>query len=401
MTPRERILSALKHSETDRIPVDLGGMDSTGITAVAYNNLKNYLGIKTGKTRVFDPYQQVAIVEKEILDFVRGDVLPVFPEPKRWKVSKLPDGSLCEIPERWNPEAVENGAEQVRDSQGRIIAKRPANSWYFEPCYYPLALLNTTKEIEAKKEVFENFDWPSFADETIEQLGEKAKKLYETTEYALMGNFAVHIFMGGQLLRGFEQFMMDLILEPEIAHCVLDNLTESYIRRFEKYARYVGPYVQIINVNDDLGTQDGFQISPQIYRKIIKPYQKRLYQFIKKNFDGYLFLHSDGSIYQIIPDLIEIGVDIINPVQFTAKDMNLERLKKQFGKDITFWGGGCDTQKILPYKDPETVKQHVKKCIETLAPGGGFVFCQVHNIQPDVPPENIVAMYEAVKEFYS
>ncbi|MCM8788401.1 MAG: methyltransferase [Candidatus Omnitrophica bacterium] len=401
MTPRQRILKALKHSETDRIPVDLGAMDSTGITAVAYNRLKKYLGIESGRTRVFDTFQQVCVVEESILKAVNANVLPVFPAPARWKPAIGPDGSFCEIPERWNPVRQVDGSENVYDNDGRVIAKRSANSWYFEPTFFPLANATTVKEIESKKEIFENFDWPYYADETIEELGKRAEHFYYETDYALMGNFAVHIFMGAQLLRGFEQFMMDLILEHKIAECIFDNLVESYIKRFENYARYVGPYVQIVNVNDDLGTQYGLQISPQLYRKIVKPYQKKLYQFIKKNFHGYLFLHSDGSIYDIIPDLIEIGVDIINPVQFTAKNMELEKLKKEFGKDITFWGGGCDTQNILPYARPSKVKEHVKRCVETLAPEGGFVFCQVHNIQPDVPPENIMAMYEAVREFHS
>lgn len=401
MTSRQKILESLKHRETNVIPVDLGGMDSTGITASAYNRLKKYLGIQKGSTKVYDPFQQIAEVEPEILQIVGADVLPVFPKPSGWKEWKLPDGTICEIPERWNPELLQDGSEVVRDSAGKIIARRPAKSWYFEPCYYPLAGLQSVKEIESRQDVFENFDLPFFVDETVEQLGEKAKRLYLTTQYALMGNFAVHIFMGGQLLRGFEQFMTDLLLEPEIAECIFDNLVESYIKRFDRYARFIGPYVQIINVNDDLGTQDSLQISPSLYRKVVKPYQRKLYQHIKRNFNGYLFLHSDGAIYEIIPDLIEIGVDIINPVQFTAKDMDLEKLKKEFGKDITFWGGGCDTQKILPHADKTKVKEHVKKCIETLAPGGGFVFCQVHNIQPDVPPENIMAMYEAVREFHS
>lgn len=168
-----------------------------------------------------------------------------------------------------------------------------------------------------------------FVDEIIEQIGEKAKRLYETTDYALMGNFAVHIFMGGQLLRGFEQFMIDLVLEPKIAECIMDKLAESYIRRFEKYNMYVGPYVQIINVNDDLGTQEGLQIPPKLYRKIIKPYQKRLYRFIKEKSKGYLFLHSDGSIYDIIPDLIDAGVDIINPVQFYCKKHGTGKIEKR------------------------------------------------------------------------
>ncbi|HOK79405.1 MAG TPA: uroporphyrinogen decarboxylase family protein [bacterium] len=400
MTPRERILNAIRHQPVDRIPIDLGGMDSTGITAVAYNKLKNYLGIKTGKTQVYDPYQQVAIVEPEVLKIVDADVLPVFPEPKNWKSAKLPDGSYCEIPDRWNPVKLEDGSEQVVDMTGKVIAKRPKNCWYFEVVDFPLANARSIRDIESRKDIFENFDWPFFVDETIEEIGKKAQHLYQSTDYALMGNFAVHVFMGAQLLRGFEQFMMDLVLQPEIAECIFDNLVNAYIERFRKYKKYVCDYVQIVNVNDDLGTQQGLQISPIVYRKLVKPYQKKLYQFIKES-GVFLFLHSDGSIYDVIPDLIEMGVDIINPVQFTAENMQLEKLKSKFGKYITFWGGGCDTQHILPYAEPNEVKRHVHKCIRILSKGSGFVFCQIHNIQPDVPPENIMAMYEAVKEFYS
>ncbi|HPO51576.1 MAG TPA: uroporphyrinogen decarboxylase family protein [bacterium] len=400
MTPRERILNAIRHQPVDKIPVDLGGMDSTGITAVAYNKLKKFLGITSGKTKVYDPYQQLAIVEQEILNIIGADVLPVFPEPGRWKSAKLPDGSLCEIPARWNPLQLEDGSEHVLDGNGKVIAKRPENCWYFEVVDFPLAQAQSIRDIESRRDIFENFDWPFFVDETIEDLGKKAKHLYETTDYALMGNFAVHVFMGAQLLRGFEQFMMDLVLQPEIAECIFDHLVNAYIERFKKYRKHVCDYVQIVNVNDDLGTQQGLQISPVMYRKLVKPYQKKLYQFIKES-NVFLFLHSDGSIYDIIPDLIEIGVDIINPVQFTAENMQLEKLKKEFGKYITFWGGGCDTQHILPYAEMQQVKTHVQQCVKILSQGSGFVFCQIHNIQPDVPPENIMAMYEAVHDFHS
>lgn len=179
----------------------------------------------------------------------------------------------------------------------------------------------------------------------------------------------------------------------------MENLTNIFIKRFDKYNQAVGEYVQIVNVNDDLGMQDGPQISPELYRRIVKPYQNRLYQYIKKISKVYLFLHTDGSVYDFIPDFIEIGVDILNPVQFNCKNMELKRLKREFGKNIVFWGGGCDTQKILPYGSPDEVKKHVKECMGELAPGGGFVFNQLHNIQADVPPENVMAMYEAVKEW--
>lgn len=187
------------------------------------------------------------------------------------------------------------------------------------------------------------------------------------------------------------------MINKNLAECIMDNLSNTYIERFNRYFPAIGRHVDIINVNDDLGMQDSTMVSPGIYREMVKPYQAKIYRHIKKLSGKYLFLHSDGSIYDIIPDLIEIGVDILNPVQFSCRNMELPRLKKEFGKDLTFWGGGCDTQKVLPFATPEEVKKHVRECVSILKPGGGFVFNQLHNIQSDVPPENIMAMYEAVR----
>jgi len=399
MNHRERVLVALEHKEPDRIPIDLGGMDSTGIVGISYNNLKKYLGIKGGKTQIFDPYQQVVKVEEEVLKRIGADVLPVLFEPKKWKSSKLPDGSPCEIPEKWNPITQEDGSQVVLDEKGIARAKMPKDGYYFDPINPPLQKANSVKEIENNLKYIEIFDWPFYWDEDYQDLERKAKHLYENTDYALIGNFAAHIFAAGQLLRGFEQFMVDLISNQKIAQCIMENLVNTFIKRFDKYNQAIGKYIQIISVNDDLGMQDGPQISPALYRKMVKPYQRRLYQYIKRNSNLYLFLHTDGSVYEFIPDFIEMGIDILNPVQFTCKNMELKKLKREFGKDIVFWGGGCDTQNVLPFFTPKKVKEHVKKCISILAPGGGFVFTQIHNILADIPPENIMAMYEAVREW--
>ncbi len=399
MNKRERVLTALRHKEADRVPVDLGAMDSTGIMAIAYNRLKKFLKMEEGTTRVFDPYQQVAIVEDSILERVHGDVKPVMTGPRKWKPSRLPDGSPCEIPERWNPEFLADGSQVVRDADGFVIAKMPADGIYFEPVGYPLRDVQTVAEVEKRRSVFESVDWPDFADEDFGDLGRKARELHEKTDYALMGNFCAHIFAGAQLLRGYDTFLLDLLVNPALAECVMNELAEAYIRRFDRYIEAVGPYVQIINVNDDLGTQNAPMISPALYRKMVKPYQGKLYRYIKSRFQGFLFLHSDGSIYALIPDLIAIGVDILNPVQLSAAHMDPRKLKAEFGRDITFWGAGCDTQRVLPYGTPREVRDEVRRRIEELAPGGGFVFNQVHNIQADVPPENIMAMYEAAAKY--
>ena len=184
-----------------------------------------------------------------------------------------------------------------------------------------------------------------------------------------------------------------------LAYCLMENLMEVYMERVSKYADAVGDYVQVIEVNDDLGSQSGPQLAPALYRKMIKPYHKKLWRYIKEKTGCYLLLHSCGSVYDFIPDLIEMGIDAINPVQVSARNMDTARLKKEFGSEISFWGGGCDTQRVLPFGTPDEVEEEVRRRIDDLAPGGGFVFTQVHNIQPDVSPENIMAMYSALDKY--
>ena len=193
--------------------------------------------------------------------------------------------------------------------------------------------------------------------------------------------------------------MMDLAGDAEFAGYLLDRLLEANLQVLEQVLGVVKDHVQIIMTGDDLGTQESTQMSPDLYRKVVKPRHKKLYQYIKEHSNAYLFLHSCGAIYEFIPDFIEMGVDILNPVQISAKGMEPKRLKKAFGKDITFWGGGCDTQKILPFGTPKEIEEEVKRRIGEFAPGGGFVFAPVHNIQVGVPPENMVALYEAARKY--
>ncbi|HNQ35514.1 MAG TPA: uroporphyrinogen decarboxylase family protein [bacterium] len=397
-TSRERVLAALSHREPDRVPVDLGAMDSTGITAIAYNRLKKHLGLAAGHTRIFDPYQQVVKVEESVYRHIPGDVRPLMPEPDRWKPVLLADGSAAEVPERWNPETQPDGSQVIRDAAGAIRSRMPAGGYYFEFVNPPLQHLEEPAGLDEHRALIENFDWPGFCDGGFEAMAGRAEALERQGQYAVMGNFAVHFFAAGQLLRGFEQFLVDLAINPEMVHGLLGRLADAYLERFERFHAALAGRVQVVNVNDDLGSQEGLLLSPALYRKLVRPYQERLYRRIREC--GYhLFLHTDGSVYDLIPDFIEMGVDILNPVQFTCRNMELEKLKREFGRDLTFWGGGIDTQNVLPRATPAQVREAVKRSLALLAPGGGFVFNQVHNIQPDVPPENILAMYEAVREF--
>jgi len=394
MNSRERVVTTLKHKEPDRVPLDLGAMLSTGIMGIAYNKLKAYLGIRGGRTRMYDLGQQLAEPEIGVLELIGADVLPLFvSEPKKWKPSTLPDGSPCEVPEWFNPETLPDGSQVLRDEQGHIVSKMPKGGYYFDSVYHPLASINTIQELG---------QYPFYApiDEAmLQDLHERAKHLYETTEYALMLNGAGSIYEWAQGLRGWDVFMMDLASDPAFASALLARLVEAHIQRLEQILPAVEGYIQVIQVGDDLGMQNGPQLSPRLYRKVVKPWYKTFYQYIKEHTGAYLFLHTCGSVYEFIPDFIEMGVDILNPVQVSAKDMDTQRLKREFGKDITFWGGGCDTQRVLPFGTPAEVREEVKKRMDDLAPGGGFVFNQAHNIQAGVPPENIMAMYEAVREF--
>ena len=391
------MITALQHKEPDIVPLDLGATDSSGIMGVAYNKLKERLGISS-KTQVFDVMQMIAKVEPSVINVIGVDAVPLLIEPKRWKSWILSDGTEVEIPQKANLQRLADGGIVHLGEDGTVLTRCPAGGLYFEPVCHPFANIKSIKEIEAGKKIFESVDWPAHLDEDFDDLREKAKKLYHQTDHAIVGNLCIHLFAAGQGLRGFEQFLIDIMLDKGLVHCLMDNLVEAYIPRIDKYIEAVGPYIQVILVNDDLGTQTGLQLAPSLYREMIKPYHRKLWQYIKRKSGKPLLLHSCGSIYELIPDLIEMGIDAINPVQVSALNMDTKRLKKEFGKDITFWGGGCDTQNVLCRGTVEDVKEEVRRRMDDLAPGGGFVFCQVHNILADVPVENILAMYAEFRD---
>ena len=393
MTRRARIQAALSHRETDRIPVDLGASESSGIMGIAYNRLKSHLGIE-GQTRIYDLSQMIAKVEVPVLEAVGADAMPLLIEPKHWKFWTLQEGSPAVVPAKMELERLGNGDWIQRGSDGTVVARCPRGGIYFDTVWHPLENARTSEDIDAGQPFIESFDWPSYLDEGYEDLREKARALHENTDYFIVANLWVHVFAAGQILRGFANFMTDLVLDKPLAHRLMGNLVDAYLARVDRYLDAVGEYVDIIQVNDDLGTQTGPQLSPALYREMVKPYHRRLWEYIKQRSGKPLLLHSCGSVYDLIPDLIEIGVDALNPVQVSAANMDSKKLKAEFGDEITFWGGGCDTQNVLSRAAPAQVRAEVRRRVDDLAPGGGFVFCQVHNIQADVPAENILAMYE-------
>lgn len=346
LSSRERILKALEHKEPDRVPVDLGGMDCSGITGIAYNRLKNYWGLKAGETRIYNVVLQVALVEPEVLRRINADVMPIslrIGGQRRWKPWLLPDGSSCQVPEDFNPQKLPDGSLVLRDKGNRIVQKMPSHGYYFDTVYHPLSAASCLSDLK-------EYDFDIAVDETdLNLLEENAKNLYETMDYALMLNNTGSIYESALGLRGWGNFMMDLVADPKFAGYLLDKLLEASIQRLEQILPRVKGYVQIVEVGDDLGMQDGPQLSPDLYRKLVKPRHKKFYQYIKEHSDGYLFLHSCGSICEFISDFIEMGVDILHPVQVGAKNMDSKRLKKEFGKDIVFWGGRVRYPKSITF----------------------------------------------------
>jgi len=413
MTRRERVLRTISHREPDRVPIDLGAMRSTGITAVAYRRLKEHLGIVEGDTYVYDVVQQLALPEDPILDYVESDVVDLgrffLRDQADWKPFTLPDGAAAKIPAYINFVPHDGGWLALND-KGETIGAMPQGAYYLSQTRYPLKDWDGAdfSVLDRLPEIMDDVTWSALpcapyhkplTPEHLADIRRRAKLLYETTDYAVMVAFGANLLEWGQYLCRMDQFLIDLVENRRKAEALLDKLVEMHLANLIKILEAVEGYVQIIQMGDDFGTQQALEISPRMYREVFKPRQRLIFETVKKRSSLHLFLHSCGAIADILPDLIDVGVEIINPVQTSARGMDPARLKSEFGKDITFWGGGCDTQRVLPLGSPEEIEAHVRERMATLAPGGGFVFTQVHNIMPHVPPRNVTAMYDAVKKF--
>jgi len=414
MTSRERVLAAIAHREPDKVPIDLGAMRSTGITAVAYGSLKKYLGLSGGSTDVYDVVQQLAQPEDPILDYFEADVIDLgrafLTADIDWKDFTLPDGSAARIPASAGLEADGEGGWIFRSPEGTALGSMPKGAYYLSQVYFPLldwdgrdlSVLDRLPESMARVTwaALPTAPWHKpLSKEHLADIRKKAKRLSETTDYAVMAGFGGNLLEWGQYLCRNDQFLIDLIESPPKAEALIDRLTGMHLENLELFLDAVEGYVQIIQMGDDLGTQLAPQISPAMYRRFFKPRHKLIFERVRRRSGLHLFLHSCGAIAPLLPDLIETGVEIINPVQTSARGMEPERLKREFGKDLTFWGGGCETQSVLPNGTEREIDEHVRRRFEILAPGGGFVFTQVHNIMPNVPPRNILAMIEAAKTY--
>jgi len=397
---------AVDHREPDRVPIDLGGHRSSGIMAIAYNKLKQFLGIKTGDIYVYDFVQQLAIIEPEMLDCFGVDTVELGRgfslDPDDWDDWVLPDGTPCKIPAFIHP-VKEGGNWHITHDDGTLIGIQKAGSLYVEQTCFPLAGAEEDP-LNDLASVFDKVVWsaagtppaPIGYDEAgLVKLAAGAQRLRAATDRAIIGLFGGNLLENSQFLYGMANFYMMLASEPARVERLLDRLVEMHLENIEKFLTAVGPYIDIVLFGDDLGMQTGPQISPRMFHEFFQPRYKIMWEAVKRMGDVKIMLHSCGGIQPLLPGLIEAGLDIIQPVQTTSKAMEPERLKREFGKDICLWGGGCDTREVLPRGTAEQVAEDVRRRVATFAPGGGYVFQQVHNIMADVPPENIVAMLEA------
>jgi uroporphyrinogen decarboxylase len=379
MKPRERVMQALNHKEPDRVPIDLGATIVSSIVKQTYIELKQYLGMPVEQIKMLDYVQQLPYVDHELMERFEVDFRMVqLPAATAVGVDIFEEGRYFAFFDRW----------------GSKLHMPKTDGLYFDWVDFPIK--------ESTMDALDHYRWPRpDPPEVNRQLGLEAKALYETTDYALVGSAVIGggIFEQPARVMGLQNFLMALIAEPTFADRLMETITDIYIESCNRYLEQVGKYIQVFTYWDDLTGQNGWIISPEIYRKLVKPKQKRLVEAIRKKTDAKLFYHSCGATRGLIPDLIEIGFDIINPVQVSAKGMNTRELKRDFGQDIVFWGGGVDTQQVLPFGKPKEVIDEVKRRIDDLAPGGGFVFAAVHNIQAFVPPENIVATFDTARKY--
>lgn len=395
MNSRERILTAIQHREPDRLPIDLNGTAATAIAAMAYNQLAPRLGVDE-PPKIWDPYQLIAEPDAAILARFGSDTLAVpLPIPgldledPQWKPWTLPDGSPGMVPAGFDPVEQPNGDLLV--SSGPFVHRLPVGGYYFDQIRYPLAEASTVQEIE-------RFHIPDFTPAQLAWMGNIARQARENTDKFVMCRYRSSLLERACELRGWDRFFMDLAGEPKIAQALIELIANFYLRNLPAFLEHIGRYAHIVVNHDDLGNQNSTLISPRMYRQMFKPYHRQIYNYIKANSDLYIYMHSDGNIRKLIPDLIEIGVDVLNPLQFSARDMDAAEIKREFGRDITFWGAGIDTQSTLPYGTPQQVAEEVERQIDILAPGGGYVFATVHNIQANVPPKNIISLYDTALE---
>jgi uroporphyrinogen decarboxylase len=414
MNSRERIIASINHQKPDKVPVDMGATTSSGISAIAYSNLLKHISREDLPVLIYDVVQQLAQPDDFVLERFGVDSVDIGRTyndgPTDWYPVTMTNGATAYYPLWFKSEKQADGSFLTFDSDGScVISKMPAGGTFFDQCYFPYSNgypsdfsrlddeMNMVMWARYPRSPWDHASEPDF----YTRLREKALRLRQNTDKALVLGCGCNLFEWGTFLRRMDHFLMDLICEEDKVEALLDQLLERHLKKLEKVCSALGDVVDIIKFGDDFGMTTGPFMSTEKYRQLFKPRLRQLCDYVKKHSKMHILLHSCGSIYAFMPDMIDAGIEIFNPVQTNCVGMDFRRLKQEFGSSCTFWGGGIETAGTLNVGSPEQVREQVLERMEVLSKGGGFVFSTIHNILPDVPPQNIVAMFDAVNEFNS
>lgn len=419
MTSRERIIETIHHRQPDRVPVDLGATGQTGMNASTLYKLRAALGMENHPIEITEIFQMLGKIDPDMMAYAGSDVIGLNMPSDMFGVKAgglkpftMPDGTPTMISQGEAYDVAEDGSVYIYPQGNRTVppsGHMPAGGSFFDninraPAY--------DEDELTPAEDFKD-DFGVMDEETARYLEEKSKVLYEGTDYAIIGNLGgaglgdsamvpgPHV-LAPKGIRKFDDWLMAHMLYPEYIQEVFEIQTQTMLKNLEIYRQAVGNRIEIVWISGtDFGTQNGEFFRPEVFRELYKPYYKRINDWVHENTPWKTFYHCCGSIVNYLDDFVDMGVDILNPVQLSAKGMDPHMLKEKYGDKLVFWGGGVDTQQTLPFGTPEQVRQQVKERLEILSRNGGYVFAPIHNVVAKTPAENLIAMYEAVKEYNS
>ena len=405
MNSRERVRCAINHQEPDRVPIDLGGSRVTGIHVDEYCELAKYYGLDVLPPKVYDSWQMLAKPDILMSRCLKSDVI-VLESPveafglrnDNWKIWTTFAGNPVLVSGDYDPVEDEKGYLHICGKNGKRIAQMPPGGLYYDiEC--PTAMTDDWVFMDPEK-------WkqsiPLYGDEDLKIMQKRAKALYENTEFSICGTFLKGGLGTNAIFAGHTicDWLCILSAEPQYAFEILRATAERGVENLKIYLEAVGDYIDtVLLTGTDYGTQLGELFSPEIFKELHRPNYRLMTDYVHQHSNVKVMMHSCGSIYHIIPYIIDAGIDILNPVQVTTANMDPKRLKEEFGDRIVFWGGGADTQTVLPYGTKEEVAAQTKERIDIFGPGGGFVFTPVHNLQYGVPLENVDTMVRTIIEY--
>jgi len=417
MNARERVQAALNHRQPDRVPLDLGGSAVTGMHVSSVYRLRQALHLDPPGTpvKVVEPYQMLGEIQPDLMEALGVDVVGLFAprtmfgfRNEGWKPWTTFDGTPVLVPEGFNTRVEENGDLLMYpegDHSAPPSGRMPKGGFYFD------AIVRQPPIVEEKLDPADNLEeFAPISEEDLAYFAQKADELWRQSDRAILASFGGTAFGDIALvpapwlkyprgIRDIEEWYISTVTRREYVWKVFEKQCEIGLANLARLSEAVGDKVAVVFVSGtDFGTQTGPFISRKTYRTLYQPFHKQVNDWIHQNTGWKSFIHSCGSVAALIPDFIEAGFDVLNPVQISASGMDPAWLKREFGKDLVFWGGGVDTQHTLPFGTPDEVRAEVRRHLQIFGEGGGYVFNTVHNVQAGVPVENLLALYETVRE---